>query len=177
MSTREQFLAHFLAHQADVRAFIGSLILDRHLRQDIFQDVAMTLWQKFDEFDPNRPFGAWARGITARKILQHRHESQRFPAVFSPEAIMAILAAYDRSEAAATGQREALSECLRWLPTESRTLLELRYERDLRAEEIASLTNRTVHSVYQTLCRIRTRLAHCMRQRLALECEVIQGSL
>ena len=82
MTNREQFLSLFLAHESDIRAFIGSIVLDRHMRQDIFQDVAMILWQKFEEYDSARPFGAWARAIAAHKILQHRHQNKRFPVVF-----------------------------------------------------------------------------------------------
>lgn len=176
MTNREQFLALFLAHESDVRAFIGSVIPDRHVRQDVFQDVAMTLWQKFDEFDSTRSFGAWARGIAAHKILQHRVQSKRFPAVFPSEAILAILAAYDRTEAQPVEQHVALDACVRCLPEHSRTLLKLRYERDLKADEIASMTGKSADAVYQALCRIRSRLAECVKRRLTRAYEPSLGA-
>lgn len=169
MSNREQFLTLFLAHESDVRAFIGSIVLDRHMRQDIFQDVAMILWQRFDEYDPARPFGAWARAIAAHKILQHRHQNKRFPVPFAPDTIPAILAAYERIEPQSVEQHVALDQCLRCLPDHLRTLLQLRYERDLRADEIASMTGKSVDAVYQTLCRLRTRLADCVKRRMTNE--------
>ena len=166
MGNREHFLTLFLSYESDIRAFIGSVVLDHHMRQDIFQDVAMSLWQKFEEFDQTRSFGAWARGIAAHKILQSRHQNRRFPVAFSPEALRAILAAYDRTETPAVEQHFALHECVRCLPEDSRMLLQLRYEQDLRAEEIASMTGKSVDAVYQTLCRIRARLGECMKRRL-----------
>src|SRR4051812_6368491 len=63
MSARDDFMHHFLRHQADIKAFIGAVVLDEHLRADLFQEVALTLWQQIDAFDPSRSFGAWARGI------------------------------------------------------------------------------------------------------------------
>lgn len=175
MTNREQFLALFLAHESDVRAFIGSIVLDRHVRQDIFQDVAMTLWQKFEEYDSARPFGAWARGIAAHKILQHRAQDKRFPIAFPSEAIPAILAAFERTEAQVVEQHVALDECVRCLPEHSRTLLQLRYERDFKADEIASMTGKSVDAVYQALCRIRARLAECVRRRVAHACQTSMG--
>ena len=167
MGNREDFLSLFLVYESDVRAFIGSVVLDYHVRQDVFQEVAMALWQKFEEYDPTRSFGAWARGIAAHKILQRRHQNKRFPVAFSPDALVAIQAAYDRTQAQPAEQHFALHECVRGLPEDSRMLLQLRYEQDLRAEEIASMTGKSVDAVYQTLCRIRARLAYCMKRRMA----------
>lgn len=167
---RDQFLSILLAHESDIRAFIGSVVLDRHMRQDIFQDVAMTLWQKFEDYDVARPFGAWARAIAAHKILQCRHQNKRFPVIFPSDAIQAILIAYERTESITVDQHEALEECLRGLPDHSRSLLQLRYERDLKADEIASMTGKSVDAVYQTLCRIRSKLSHCVKRRLEHLC-------
>src|SRR5947209_8679153 len=44
MDDRGEFLTLFLRHQTDLRAFIGSLLRDRHARDDVFQEVALALW-------------------------------------------------------------------------------------------------------------------------------------
>lgn len=175
MNSRDQFLSLFLTHESDIRAFIGSIILDRHVRQDIFQDVAMVLWEKFDKYDSAKPFGPWARAIAAHKILQHRHKNSRFPIAFPADAIPAILAAYERKEARPVSEHVALDECVESLPERSRELLQLRYERDLRAEEIAMMTGKSVDAVHQTLCRIRARLADCVKRRLTPTCQTSLG--
>ena len=41
MNTHEDFLQLFLRHQADLRAFIGSLVRDIHAREDVFQDCLL----------------------------------------------------------------------------------------------------------------------------------------
>jgi RNA polymerase sigma-70 factor (ECF subfamily) len=169
MESRDDFLRMLLEHEADLRAFIGSLVRERLARDDVFQEVAMTLWQQADQYDPARSFGAWARGIAANKILQRRHQDQRFPVVLPPEAIQAVLDAFDRTEAAAAGRREALAECLKRLPDEPRRLLTLRYEEDLNVEEIARRVSRTLDAVYRALSRIRAALEECVRRRLATE--------
>ena len=171
MDRQEEFLKLFLKHQTDVKAFIGSLIFDSHLRDDVFQEVAVALWRQIDAYDWQRPFGAWARGIAAKKVLQLREQNARFPLAFSPETIQAILDEFDRTEEAASGKLDALRECLRLLPEPSRHLLGMRYENNLSCEQIAGQTRRTLDSVYQTLSRIRTKLEECIRKRLSVSGE------
>lgn len=169
MDDRDTFLRTLLAHEADLRAFIGSLVRDRHAREDVFQDVAVTLWQEADRYDPTRSFGAWARGIAANKILQRRREDRRFPVVFSPETVQAVLQAFDRTEHDAPGRAEALTECLKQLPEEPRRLLALKYEEGLHADQIAQRVGRTLDAVYRALSRIRAALEECVRRRMAID--------
>jgi RNA polymerase sigma-70 factor (ECF subfamily) len=168
MDRHEEFLKQFLTHQADLRAFIGSLVLDRHAREDVLQEVALILWRQIEQFDPNRRFGAWARGIAANKILQRRQQDARFPLAFPPETIQAVLDAYDRTEEANSARGDALQACLEELPDKSRRLLAMRYERELKPEAIAQELRGTVDAVYQALSRLRARLEECIRRKLGL---------
>src|SRR5262249_24774993 len=132
---------------------------------DVLQEVALSLWRQIDSYDPTRPFGAWARGVAAKKVLQMRDKSARFPVAFAPETSEAVLAAYDRTDEG--GDRaEALRPCVARLPERSRQLLALRYEHNLPCNEIARSSGSTVEAVYQNLSRIRGRLEDCIRRRL-----------
>jgi len=169
MSTHDEFLPLFLAHQGDLRAFIGALIRDAQTREDVFQGVALTLWESFDRYDRERSFGAWARGFAARKVLHEHRNNARFPLIFPAEAIQTILDAYDRTESPEAPRRAALRECMERLPARTREVLTLRYEQDLSGEGIATRLGSTVDAVHQTLSRARTALGDCIRQRLALK--------
>ena len=165
MNKHDDFLLLFLRCETDLRAFIGSLVLDPHLRADVFQEVALALWRQMDAYDPSRSFGAWARGIAAKKVLQMRDKYARFPIAFSPETIEAVLQAYDRTDAE-VDRADALRECVKLLPEKARHLLEQRYEQSLPCDEIARVSGSTVEAVYQNLSRIRGRLEECIRRRL-----------
>jgi RNA polymerase sigma-70 factor, ECF subfamily len=167
MDANDRFLGLLLRHEGDVRAFIGSMVLDQHVRDDVFQEVAMTLWRKFDAYDPRYSFGAWARGIAAHKILQEREKNSRFPVRFSPAAIQAVLDAFDRTEAQASPRADALHECVKLLPPHGRSLLTLRYHDDLKPPEIACQTGQSTTAVYQSLSRLRAKLEDCIRQRIS----------
>jgi RNA polymerase sigma-70 factor (ECF subfamily) len=90
VTAHQSFLEHVMPHQSDLRAFIGSLVTDQARREDIFQETALTLWQKFEHFDHSRSFGAWARGVAANKILQAKRQDHRFPMPFDPEVIAQV---------------------------------------------------------------------------------------
>lgn len=169
MIDRDEFLRLLLTHERDLRAFLGALVADRHAREDLFQETALVLWQQCERYDPARPFGAWARGVAAHRVLQARERGARLPVPFAPETIEAVAAAFDRTAPEASPRTEALAACLDELPARSRELLVLRYERDERPPAIAERLGRTLDAVYQALSRIRQALEECIRHRLAVE--------
>jgi RNA polymerase sigma-70 factor (ECF subfamily) len=167
MDKQEEFLKLLFGCELEIRAFIGSLVRGSQDCDDVFQEVALTLWKEFSRYDRNRSFGAWARGIASMKLMQRWDKIKRLPVVLSPEAIQAVASAFDRSETSTSRQAEALEHCLDQLPEKSRHLLELRYERSMKIEQIAAELQATLDAIYQSLSRIRARLQDCVNRRLS----------
>lgn len=167
MDRQEEYLKLLFGCELEIRAFIGSVVPDSHDADDIFQDVALTLWKEFTRYDRSRSFGAWARGIAAVKLMQRWDRTKRGAVVLSPEVIQAVSRAFDRAESPASRQADALAQCLDQLPEKSRQLLSLRYERSLTIDQIARELQATVDAVYQTLSRLRSRLQDCVKRRLS----------
>jgi RNA polymerase sigma-70 factor, ECF subfamily len=168
MDDQARFLSCFLKCQDDIRAFLGSIVRDRHACDDLFQEVALTLWKKFDEYDSERPFGGWARGIAAKKVLQLFDKSKNLPVLLSPEAIEAILDAYNKTEPE-SGMGAVLETCLKALPERSQNLISLRYEKTLKLGEIAQRMQSSLDAVHKALSRIRLALRKCVEQQLAVD--------
>jgi len=166
MDRHDEFMRLFLRHQPEIRAFVGSLVRDRHAREDVVQEVSLILWRQFENYDAARPFGAWARGIAANKVLQAYDKSARTPLAFSPEAVQAIVDAHDRLDDDAPIQADALARCVEQLPEKSKQLLSMRYEQALKLEAMAQRLRSTLHAVHQALSRLRTRLADCVESRM-----------
>lgn len=166
MHDSPDFLPLFLTHQADLRAFIGAVVRDPQTREDIFQNVSLTLWEAFDRYDPDRSFGAWARGIAAKKVLHEHRRHARFPLLLPPEAIQAVADAFDRLEAKTGPRQAALADCLTRLPAKTREILVLRYDSELSGETIALRTGNSLAAVHQTLSRARAALSDCIRLKL-----------
>lgn len=170
VSAYSDFLRHFEAAKPSLRAFIASVVQDPCAREDVLQATALTLWQKWAHYDATRPFGAWARGIAAHKILHERRGRARFPVTLEPSAIEALRLAFDRQENGPLNEDDraaALRHCLSRLPEKSRELLFLRYEENRSCLTIASVLGRSAEAIYQHLSRLRVHLAECIRRRLS----------
>lgn len=168
MGTNEDFLKLFLRHQGDLKAFLGSVVWDRAAADDLFQEVSLALWEGYPHYDPSRPFGAWARGVAVKKVLQRREKSRRLPLAFSPQAIQGILDAYERTEAASP-DLDGLRDCVSKLTERARSLLALRYEQARTLADIARETGSTLDAVHKMLSRIRETLLGCLQRRLQSE--------
>ena len=162
-----EFLFFFHQCETDLRAYIGAVVRDPHAREDIFQEVCRTLWEKFDQFEMGQSFGAWARGIATNKMLEARRKSARFPLLFPPEALEAIQEAFDSEEEISPDQETALKLCLDALPEKSRQILTWRYESRYKCDRIAEQLGMKVKAVHQVLCRLRQSLEQCIQRRLA----------
>ena len=172
MAPQGHFLTLFLQHQSDLRAFLGSLVRNRQDFEDILQETVLTLWEKFDEYDSTRSFGAWARGVAANKILQWRHRSGRTPTPFSPTAIRAIVEAFANRPSNTSEVADALEECLKHLPTQSQEVLSRWYAGGWSIDRVAEHLGATTTAAYKTLQRLRMRLLECVQRRLATVREV-----
>ncbi len=161
-----EFLKHFLTHQDDIRAVIGSLVRDRTACDDVFQETALVLWRRFEQYDPARSFGAWARGIAVHKAFHHFDRTRRAPAPLDPGVIERVLEVYDRTEDDGEALRAALQTCLRKLPERSRHLLELRYGQALKLREMAVQLGRKLDAVHKAVSRLRDRLRACIEREM-----------
>ncbi len=166
MDDRNAFLLLFLKHELEIKAMIRCLVRDRAVRDDVFQDVALTLWEQFGKYDRTRPFGAWARGVVSNKVLQRQHQDRRFASAFSDATLAAMRAAFDRTEQRSSGMADALEDCVEALPERVRQLLHLRFHSDLKIDQIAAQLNRTALAVYQALSRLRRQLQDCVLRKL-----------
>ena len=51
-----EFVALFAAHDRGIYKHILTLLVDPATTQEVFQETSVTLWQKFDEFQPGSSF-------------------------------------------------------------------------------------------------------------------------
>lgn len=166
----DPFLPLFLAAQPDLRAFIGALVRDPATRDDVFQEVAMVLWKNFARYDATRPFGAWARGVAARKIMEDRRLRARLPETCTLETLELLSLSFDREETEAGWQEreKALNYCLELLPERSSRLIHDRYHKGRAVESLAQEIGLTADALYQSLSRVRKQLRECVQRRLGL---------
>lgn len=165
-----QFTRHFAKSERAMQAFAFSLVPNQADADDIIQETLTALWEKFDDFDPERPFLPWANRFVYRQVLMHRRsQAIRQKYVFSDETFEQLAKdepiPLERGKALGT----ALEKCLQKLSSKNRELIEQRYLSKGSLQDYAEETGRTANALYKTLQRIRESLHGCIQQRLAKE--------
>lgn len=163
------FVPLYARWHLEILRFVLTLVPDRHQAEDIVQETARVLWQKFDTYDTERPFWPWARQIAHFEVLKHRKRHGSTRQVFSDELVELLARERSEQEGILEARRQALQHCLKALPEDDRRLLAQRYGDNLGIEEIARERRKTVNALSLVLHRLRQKLAQCVRQSLRSE--------
>jgi RNA polymerase sigma-70 factor, ECF subfamily len=134
---------------------------------DIFQQSAITMWDKFGDFEPGSDFFAWACSIARFKVRDFVKSKARHKVYFSDEVIDKLA---EESFAGVEELRlQALIECRKKLPQCDRELLAACYEKETSVVEFAERSKRSAGSIYSSLWRIRRTLHACIQRTMARE--------
>lgn len=169
LDIRERMTRHWLASENAIRAYIAGAVHSFVDREDLLQQVALTVARRFEEFDENRPFLAWALWLAKSRIIDFYRSRDRQPHFLEDTLLEKYAEALIERQQAIPAQREALEHCLEKLPDRSRALVRMKYQDGLKIDQIAESIRSTPASVRVTLFRIRDALASCIERRVASE--------
>ena len=72
------FVRLLLQHQDAILRYVLPLVGDLNDAQDVLQDTATALWQKFGQYDPAQPFLPWARRFAHNEVLMFHRRRRRY---------------------------------------------------------------------------------------------------
>ncbi len=164
---QQRFLRMFTAHEPAIRAFVRRLVPSRADADDVMQEAAIVLWDKFAEFrGDGSDFRAWAFGVARFKVLSWLRDKRRDRLVLSDAVVEMIADETTRDEPWLARERAALEVCVEKLGLQQRDLLLAAYQPDVRIQEVAANSGRSVAGFYQWLHRMRRLLLECIRREL-----------
>jgi RNA polymerase sigma-70 factor (ECF subfamily) len=147
---------------AQLLAGIGSF----HDAEDVLQEVAVSVAKNYGNYDPSRPFVAWALGIARNHMLMYFRRYHRDRLVFNDELMNVIGRQIETLSRESTDlRREELHHCLNSLDDRRRRLIEMRYSSGLSIEQIAESLGKSVAAIKGSLHRVRKALEQCLRRR------------
>ncbi len=156
-------------HERRLRGFILALVPHWADAEDIAQEVRIRLWEQFDNYDPAKDFGVWARTVAHYRVLAHRTTQSRHGMVINSELMDRIAKQVTgMSQELEEGQR-ALEDCFEKLPAEKRELLTRYYSGKYTTRELAAQLGRTFDATRQTILRTRLSLRDCVEEWLHKE--------
>lgn len=168
---REKLAGAWVAAEPSIRAFVVAAVRGAADREDVLQQVALTVARRFEEYDGKRPFVAWALWLAKSRVIDFYRSQDRQRLVLAEDMLDRVADSLAARHAEVSPRREALEECLEVLSKRSRNLLRLRYDDGLPIDGIAAAVRLTPGSVRVALFRIRETLAACIERRLAAEGE------
>jgi RNA polymerase sigma-70 factor (ECF subfamily) len=163
----QQFLRLFMASEPAVRAFVRSLVPTLADANDVMQEVAIVLWEKFTEYETSEDFRRWAFGVAKFKVLSWQRDRMRDRHVFGLEMTDLLASDAEHHSARLESQREALQNCLHKLSADQRTLIDSAYAPLVRIDELARKVGLTAMALYKKLHRIRILLVECTQREIA----------
>lgn len=161
----EELAIHWTDAQRTVAAFVRTLVTDFHESEEVLQRVAVTLVRKYEQYDPSRPFVAWAIGIAKFEVLAFFREHGRDRLVFDDGLVAGIAESHELAAQQSPPVSRFLAECIEQLDGRARRAIQLRYAENLRTVQIARAMTITDGAARMILSRARTLLRNCLEAR------------
>jgi RNA polymerase sigma-70 factor (ECF subfamily) len=165
---KAEFARYLAENQARLYGYIHSLVPDLNHADDLYQQTALVLWGKFGEFDRARSFFAWACGVARFEAANFVRALARQRRFFGEELGLLLIEAHEEmAEDELADRKAALSKCVEQLRPADRALLTECYLDPAGVPAAAARRNRSVHSVYNSLRRIRQALLQCVQRTIS----------
>ena len=161
-AAQQRFLSLFLRSEREIFRYVAALVPNVTDAEDIVQQTALTLWEKFDAYDSIQPFTPWACRFALNKAKQWVERRQRWLALLEGGLAEELAQRREALRPEIETRLKHLEGCLHKLPAEQRSIVEGYYYRRDNIEKLAEQSGRTVAAAYKTLQRIRHLLQSCI---------------
>ncbi|MEM8945347.1 MAG: sigma-70 family RNA polymerase sigma factor [Planctomycetota bacterium] len=169
LTDHERFVALFVRHQAAIHSFILTMLPSVVDSEEVLQESSMTMWKKFDQFEPNTNFRNWAFQIARYTTFNYVRRLGRDRHLFN-ESMMKQIADYaEEQNEELENRRRVLRQCIAKLEPRDTEVLSNCYSEDSTIAAYAERVNKTANAVTKQLGRIRRSLLKCVRRTLGLE--------
>lgn len=163
----QAFLEYFAEYNERILSYIFSLLPNEQDARDVFQRVSLVLWRKFDGFDRDGDFLAWACGVAYYEVRNFLRVAARNRLRFTDQLMETL--ADERAERGHEADRRitALRECVKQLPESERKLLLEAYAEGQSIRQMAERRGKAPQTLYNRLNLIRRKLFHSIERALA----------
>lgn len=173
---QEAFRMLYSRYEGYLYRLCFSYLRSKEDTMDVMQEIFIKIYKNIDTFDENRELLPWLKKIAINTCLnQLRAQDKRKYLSLDYEENGYSFSEYFASDDNVEGKvvrstiREAVRECLEFLPPYPRLILTLRYLEDLSYQEIAQYLNQPLGTVKNSLFRARSHLKIILVKKGLLE--------
>jgi RNA polymerase sigma-70 factor, ECF subfamily len=157
------FMKFYNNSMPSLRAYLRQVLPGWEDVDEVLQETCLVLWKKFEQFDPDTNFTAWACVVAKFQVLKYKRKKARDRHVFSEELINILADEANEKSTHMEKERQALKTCLNKLDSKQKALTLNAYSGDKSIKEVAESYGRTATALYKALNRIRTNLLRCIK--------------
>jgi RNA polymerase sigma-70 factor (ECF subfamily) len=168
-AAQQRFLSLFLRSEREVFRYVAALVPNLTDAEDIVQQTALSLWEKFDSYDQSQPFTPWACRFALYEALHWIDRHQKWKALLAGGLAEELTNRREQLLPELECRLKHLEGCLNKLPPEHRDLVEGYYHRRNGIEALAESAGRSVDATYKSLQRIRHSLRTCIEAAVRQE--------
>jgi RNA polymerase sigma-70 factor (ECF subfamily) len=165
----KRMTADWTRAEPSVGRFVRSFIRDSTQAEDVLQEVALVIVDRYSSYDSTQPFIRWALGVSRRVVWTHLRNSYRFRDQELKDAIDQVSSAFEKLDPHVQDMKDALAHCVEKVSGEGRRVLLLRYEEGLELKQIAERLRKSASAIGVLLHRVRSALRECIDRRLSAE--------
>lgn len=165
-SRHSLFLREFSKSQMRLSTFILMVVHNSHDADEIFQETASLLWEQFDKFESGTNFGAWAVSIAKYKVMEYLQQNKRRRDLFKPELYQELSVLAEPASSDTEDRTKAFRNCFYKLDRSCRSLLSLRYQKNLSIKKIAEKKGVSTGAMYRKISKIFNLLRRCIERTL-----------
>ena len=161
-AAQQRFLSLFLRSEREIFRYVAALVPNVADAEDIVQQTALSLWEKFEAYDSNQPFTPWACRFALNKAKQWIERRQRWQLLLEGGLAEELTQRREELRPELESKLKHLEVCMNKLPDDQRSMVEGYYYRRDAVEKLAEGSGRTVAATYKILQRIRLTLQNCI---------------
>ncbi|MGE3310540.1 MAG: sigma-70 family RNA polymerase sigma factor [Limisphaerales bacterium] len=161
---QQRFLSLFLRSEREIFRYVAAMVPNVTDAEDIVQQTALALWEKFDAYDPDQPFTPWACRFALNKARQWIERHQRWKTLLDRGLAAELAQRHEESRPELQARLSRLEGCLGRLPDDQRVLVEGYYYRREAIAQLANRSGRSITATYKALQRIRHTLQTCIER-------------
>jgi RNA polymerase sigma-70 factor, ECF subfamily len=165
-ASTELLVRLLIRHQEELFRYIFSLLPHQEDARDALQETSVALYRKFADYDPAKPFLAWAYGFAYLEVLKQRERSCRSGWHLREDLVGLLARARQEQEGELHARLQALESCLTDLPASDRELIHQRYTVGCPIDELVGRLGTSRRTLFRNLDRIRRTLFECINRRL-----------
>jgi RNA polymerase sigma-70 factor, ECF subfamily len=160
---------------ADLQAFVFTLLPHWSDAEDIVQRTRIVLWQKFSQYRPDSSFRAWAMQVARFEVSNFRRTQRNDRHCFDDQLVDSLAEARSSLTEELDRRRAVLDRCLRKLRASDRQIIRHCYgPKSTTTKEAADRLHRPVNTLYKALNRIRRTLMECVQLEIAEESQELK---